>query len=170
MPSATPGRRPSGARCPSRAGWKRPKAEIEVSPDPPRLRRASRRGCAISPPFRSAEAFVVDDIIDRPRHARAVEFVNLAAGAVSAAPAVRLSTLSIGSGKESAITGFTTCGCVSGPMCPSSGKSTARRAAGSTAFAAPGDAARIEIRGASALHDQHGDVEGGDRLERRRLA
>ena len=65
------------------------KAEIEASPDPAAAQaRIEARVRNLTSPFRSAEAFVVDDIIDPAEtRARAVEFVNLAAGAVSAAPA-----------------------------------------------------------------------------------
>jgi acetyl-CoA carboxylase carboxyltransferase component len=57
------------------------KAEIEAAPDPEAKRaEIERRVRSLTSPFRSAEAFVVEDIID-PAHTREllVEFANLAA-------------------------------------------------------------------------------------------
>jgi acetyl-CoA carboxylase carboxyltransferase component len=60
------------------------KAEIEAAPDPEAARtRIEERVRALTSPFRSAEAFVVEDIIDPADTRRlAVEFANLAARAV----------------------------------------------------------------------------------------
>jgi acetyl-CoA carboxylase carboxyltransferase component len=57
------------------------KAEIEAAPDPELARaRIEHRVRALTSPFRSAEAFVVEDIIDPAEtRARLVEFVTLAA-------------------------------------------------------------------------------------------
>jgi acetyl-CoA carboxylase carboxyltransferase component len=57
------------------------KAEIDAAPDPEAAReRIEARVRALTSPFRSAEAFNVDDIIDPAEtRARAVEFANLAA-------------------------------------------------------------------------------------------
>ena len=59
------------------------KAEIEAAPDPAAAEaRIEARVRALTSPFRSAEAFVVDDMIDPAEtRKRAVEFANLAAPA-----------------------------------------------------------------------------------------
>jgi acetyl-CoA carboxylase carboxyltransferase component len=64
------------------------KAEIEAAPDPAAARdRIEARVRALTSPFRSAEAFVVEDIIDPADTRRlAVEFVHLAAKAVTPGP------------------------------------------------------------------------------------
>src|SRR5208337_3272957 len=77
---ATPGRPPGGARCRSRAGSRPYRAEIDASDDPAaKLAEIEARLQALRSPFRTAEAFWVEEIID-PRDTRRVlcEFARLA--------------------------------------------------------------------------------------------
>ena len=59
------------------------KAQIEAAPDPAAAEaRIEARVRALTSPFRSAEAFVIDDMIDPAEtRTRVVEFANLAAPA-----------------------------------------------------------------------------------------
>lgn len=64
------------------------KAEIAAAPDPEAARaRIEQRVRGLTSPFRSAEAFVIEDIVDPAEtRARLVEFVNLAAPLREAGP------------------------------------------------------------------------------------
>ena len=77
-----PGRRPSGARCRSRAAWKRPTGLRSRRPPDPAAKRAEieARIRKFASPMRSAERFDIEEIID-PRDTRKVlcEFAELAA-------------------------------------------------------------------------------------------
>ena len=81
--SRSPGPRPSGGRCPSRAAWPRPSARR--SPPPPTRARGRREIEASlradASPFKTAEAFGVEEIID-PRETRPYlcRFIDAAQG------------------------------------------------------------------------------------------
>ena len=68
---ASPGRRPSGARCRSPAAWRRPTAaEIEAAPDPAAKRaEIEQRIRKFASPMRGAERYDIEEIID-PRDTR----------------------------------------------------------------------------------------------------
>ena len=80
--SAIHGRRGTGDRCRSRAGIEAAyRAEIEAADDPVvKLVEIEQRLQQLRSPFRTAEAFTVEEIID-PRDTRPLlcEFANLAA-------------------------------------------------------------------------------------------
>ncbi len=81
---ATPGHRARGGRSPSRAASKRPSGPSSTRwttrPGPARIAEITARMESVRSPFRTAEAFLVEELID-PRRTRPLlcEFANLAA-------------------------------------------------------------------------------------------
>ena len=80
--TATPGRRATGARCPVEGGIEAAyRAELDAAPDREKLRaEIEERLNRYRSPFRTAETFLVEEIID-PRDTRPLlcEFANLTA-------------------------------------------------------------------------------------------